>query len=394
MKIKVGINDLIYLIAFAVFMFASILSYSTLGLSRTIIHVARIIVIAAVFSIEMQQNKQKLKTIILFMLFIVLSVLIKMNTDRWSILDIGMLILGAKNVKFINIAKVYRAVASFTLILIIMMFLCGIIDENLFYRGSIARHSFGFIYATDLAALVFYILLSDLYIAKSENKIMFYRYIIYIILSMLIYFLCDARLGTICILMLIPADIYINHSERNLMKIEKFLLTYSVPIFTVLMITITRLYIVFPTNSILEKLDSLLSYRLYYSKMGVLLYGYKLYGQKIEMRGAGSEHYFYIDSSYMNIALIYGVIVLLLVCFIFVSISRKKVNNGEILLPVIILLIAINSFVGQQMLDIAYDIFLLAFLADTKEYKINLKRILRRLKNNEHILFQRVLLKR
>jgi len=188
--------------------------------------------------------------------------------------------------------------------------------------------------------------------------------VIYVILSALVYYFCNARLGTVCILLLIPASIYLKYRRGKLFWIEKALLSYCVPIFTTMMMVTVQLYIKYPRMALLSTLDRVLSFRLYYSKMGVIIYGYKLFGQKIEMHGAGERDYFFIDSSYMNIALVYGIVILVVVVLFFARIAHWRTERHELLIPVIILLIAVNSIVGQQMLDIAYDVFLLLFFAD------------------------------
>lgn len=368
----------IFLIAFSLFIFTSILMYSTLNLSRNFLYIARIFLLVTVLFIEMQKKNQKVLHLIVFFLFLGLSCVAKFRNGQWNILDIGILIIGAKNVRFIDIVKVYRMTSIVALLIILSLFACGIIDENLYFRRDIARHSFGFIYATDLVALIFYILLSDFYIIQNKSKQRtisnFFHYFIYFILGISVYFVCDARLGTICILLLIPANFYLKHLKKRASKLERFILVNSVPFFALLTLLLTELYILLPRSIILEKIDAPLSFRLYYSKMGVLIYGYTLFGQKIEMRGAGSSDYFFIDSSYMNIALVYGILVLVVICVLFSMTARKQMKKGSPILPLVFLIIAINSFVGQQMIDIAYDVFLLSFFSIKNDEKYFLKR--------------------
>lgn len=388
MVIRANKKELCYLLPFGFFIFSSLLTYSTIPTGRIIINIARFVLI--LFSLlNMCQKELTLMKLITFTVIVAFSVLIKINADYWNMLDVSLLVFGAEKIDFKKIAKVYRMVASFTIILIIVLYFLGIIKDNLYFReDGTARHSFGFIYATDLAALIFYILLSDLYIAFTEKRNMLIRYALYFLIASLVLIFCDARLGTICILMLIVCSIYITHRKGNLLKIEKFILSYSLIIFAAIILILTHLYIIFPYSPVLTIIDKTLSARLYYSKMGVIFYGYSLFGQKIEMRGAGYEDYFFIDSSYMNIILVYGIVIFAFVLYIFTKIARAKVEENELLIPVIIFLIAVNSFVGQQMFDVAYNVFLLMFLAYTNNDRFNLNRILRRLKKDGRILFQ------
>lgn len=97
------------------------------------------------------------------------------------------------------------------------------------------------------------------------------------------------------------------------------------------------------------------------------------------MHGGDSKDYFFIDSSYMNIILVYGVISLICVCLIFTYITKISIKKCDYLLPFVIFMIAVNSFVGQQLLDIAYDVFLLSFLSKDGN-KISMYNLIRRLK--------------
>ncbi|MCI5911169.1 MAG: hypothetical protein PUB76_05585 [Oscillospiraceae bacterium] len=376
---KLELSEFAYLIVFSFFIFSSIITYSTLNMSRILIYFARVIMLLVVVFFKIKSSSNKLLNILLLICFLFLAVAIKLHSGRWNALDIGMLMIGASNAKFINIAKTYRLVATITIVAIMLMFFLGLIDENIVYRGSVVRHSFGFIYATDLVALFFYILLADFYICNYENKKFTYRYPIYVIIALFSYKMCDARLGTICILMMIPAVLYLKRIRKRITRIEELILKYSISIFAAFTVILVQIYILYPRNKFIERMDALLSYRLYYSKIGVLRYGYKLFGQKVEMHGGDSKDYFFIDSSYMNIILVYGVISLICVCLIFTYITKISIKKCDYLLPFVIFMIAVNSFVGQQLLDIAYDVFLLSFLSKDGN-KISMYNLIRRLK--------------
>ena len=365
-RIKYDWNEFCFLLSFSIYIIAVILSYSTLNTGRAAIYIARVLLFTnASIQFAVRENV-RLVRLLFFVGILLVSTIIKIKTGYWSILDIGLMMYGSIGVSFDRIVRTYRFAATSSILFIIGLYFCNIIPDNAFTREGFVRHSFGFIYATDLAALIFYILLADFYIAHTTHQKTWLRYGIYAILSVLLYYFCNARLGMVCILLLIPADLYLKFRRGKLLWIEKFLLSYCVPLFAGLMIGIVQYYIKYPRHPLLSALDRILSFRLYYSKMGVIIYGYKLFGQKIEMHGAGEKDYFFIDSSYMNIALVYGIVILVLVVLFFAKVAHKRTEKHELLIPVIILLIAVNSIVGQQMLDIAYDVFLLLFFADFK----------------------------
>ena len=60
----------IFLIAFSLFIFTSILMYSTLNLSRNFLYIARIFLLVTVLFIEMQKKNQKVLHLIVFFFFL------------------------------------------------------------------------------------------------------------------------------------------------------------------------------------------------------------------------------------------------------------------------------------------------------------------------------------
>lgn len=289
-------------------------------------------------------------------------------SDYSNIVDIAMLILGAKNVPLKRIVKIYFVVGLSLLIITIISAKLGIIQNLVYYQGTRIRNSFGAIYPTDFAAHVFYLALSYWYIKGRRLKII--EYITFLLLAVFLLIYCDARLDAFSMILTILAGILFSlKKSKNLGRVMRFFLSFSVPICAVVFIGITVAYST--SNKLLVQLNTLLSYRLSLGKSGIEQYGFSLFGQQIKMNGWGGltgfnqgfTKYFFIDSSYLRIALLYGSILLIFLCVVFVFFCRSRIKNGDILLPIIIALIAINSMVAHHLIDVAYNPFILSFLA-------------------------------
>ena len=74
--------------------------------------------------------------------------------------------------------------------------------------------------------------------------------------------------------------------------------------------------------------------------------------------------YFFIDSSFIRLLVVYGVVLSIIVIGIMVIISVRAELRQSYLLPAIILLITLSSLIDQHLLEISFNPFLLAFLAN------------------------------
>ncbi len=99
-------------------------------------------------------------------------------------------------------------------------------------------------------------------------------------------------------------------------------------------------------------------------------YGISLFGQDVPMVGFGGsttleEEYFFIDSSYLNILLRYGILFLIMVFIIYGTICYKHKEDTVLMLAVTLL--AISCFIDHHMMEEAYNPLTYALFAKTGE---------------------------
>lgn len=300
------------------------------------------------------------------------------KTNNTLLMILIAFIVGSRNIEFAKIVKYYFRINLTMLLLVITYSILGVIENLVFYRDDIYRLSLGIDYPTDLAAYVFYLSLAYCYINyKRLNR---RHYLILAFVSLITYIITNSRLDMIAILLIIPiiwmAKIVQNKSSHRNLR-------YIVQHYWALSLILPYIYILCtiyfnPANGILNKLNKLLSGRLAFGHIAIDKYGFTLFGHRITEHGWGgikglimshnnASQYFFIDSSYIRLAVIYGIIIGLIMVTFLVIISVRETINHEYVLPAIILLVMISSMIDQHMLELTYNVFILAFLANTDD---------------------------
>ena len=124
------------------------------------------------------------------------------------------------------------------------------------------------------------------------------------------------------------------------------------------------------------KLNTLLSGRLAYGHKALEIYPIKLISQHVKEQGWGGiagaavfhgdqSKYFFIDSSYIRLLVIYGLVLTAFFVIVSVTISLRETIKHSYLLPSIILLMTVSCLIDQHLMEITFNPFLLAFLANT-----------------------------
>lgn len=292
--------------------------------------------------------------------------------------DALLVIFGAKDISFKKLLKIYSGTIGILLLLTIILALRGYIDNLIYYQdGRRPRIAFGIGYPTDFSAYIFYILLAYFYIRGKRIK--YLEIVSGIVAAIAVYWFCDARLNTICILLLSAIFLYNRIIQKICEKNNKLYimnrlwshcLTLSTTIASIFMILLTLFYST--DNHAIQLINNLLNNRLFYGNRGIKIYGLSFWGQYIPQQGAGGStesitHYFFLDVSYVSILLRYGIVILGLVLLIWliIGIKAQKGRNWELLWA--IALVAIQCAVEHHMLEVVYCPFLWALFANTNE---------------------------
>lgn len=309
---------------------------------------------------------------ILFVFLIIGSfVIARRYSGADALLETGLLIAGANDIDYRKILKVYLIVEIPMTICTMIAGYTGVITNLVYHRGEQVRMSFGFIYPTDFAAGIVFMITA--WVVLRQARCTWMEIGLMIISVVLFEKYCDVRNSEIVMMILIICVVYLKirnklaakkgkeYTPSLLLKILCLVAPYGLAGF---MILVSRFYR--PDIEWMAKLNTLFSTRLSLGKEVFDRYDIQIWGQDIPMRGNGGStevvaDYFFIDSSYVNILMRLGLVAFILVMLIISIIMIKNLNHPYMLMAMAI--VCIHSVMEHHMFEVYYDVFLMLPLA-------------------------------
>lgn len=309
---------------------------------------------------------------ILFILLVIGSFIIaRRYSGVDALLETGFLIAGANDIDYRKILKVYLIVEIPTTICTMIAGYTGVITDLVYHRGEQVRMSFGFVYPTDFAAGIIFMVTA--WGVLGQVRCTWIEIGLMIISVVLFEKYCDVRNSEIVMMILIICVVYLKirnklaakkgkeYTPSLLLKILCLVAPYGLAGF---MILVSRFYR--PDIEWMAKLNTLFSTRLSLGKEVFDRYDIQIWGQDIPMRGNGGStevvaDYFFIDSSYVNILMRLGLVAFILVMLIISIIMIKSLNHPYMLMAMAI--VCIHSVMEHHMFEVYYDVFLMLPLA-------------------------------
>lgn len=282
-------------------------------------------------------------------------------------------VITARGQDFKELIKWYVILTTIMLVLTVVLAEINVIRNLSYLRAAHVRYAFGVVYPTDFASHVFYLMLAYCYLWF--HSLNYQNYLGLLVVAGLLYYFANARLDTILILVIIPVMIVARKKQYTNFDREG-LLNYSWMFTGVSAYLAIVAAIFYSPNGLLSLLNRLLSSRLVLSHTGFTKYGVSLIGQKVKEYGWGGaqgfknfnvggqlHQYFMLDSSFIRLLLIYGVVFFLITvgAASYAGLRALKVDNFA--LVAIFLLVALSCLIDQHMLELAYNPFYLAIYA-------------------------------
>lgn len=341
-----------------------------------LVEISYIMMVMKILLLDKSLNKK-----IIFILFSIIFYISSIYSGDNKLLILLAFILASENISFKYILKIYFVTIIPELVFTIVCSLHGIIKNLVYFRGiGKVSYAFGSVYVTNFCAHIFYLVLA--YVVIKKFNINFIEKLLITCIGLFVLFGEAVRLDGILILVIVIFTIFPN-IYRNLDKLNiKFILFLEL-ILSSAMIVLSYYYSA--TSKITIVLDRLLSNRLSQGKQAFLEYPIKLLGQSIKMQGLGGEtgamhaykDYFYIDSSFVQLFFINGIVNFIIVIVITCVCTYNFYKNKKYILILPIILIYISSMIDDLLLNVSYNIFLLSLIANTDTFfieKENLKK--------------------
>ena len=318
-------------------------------------------------------NTYTKKEMILSVLILIAFIVPAFVTEYSFLFWIGFLIVGAKDIDFDKLLKVYLTLGITIMIAAFVASQAGWI-ENLVYEvlrdGKIVvRQSYGSVYPTDFSAHLFYLGIAG--ICLCENRITWGKIINFVLMAVFVLDKCDARTSFICMLAMafMLAFVYLC-KDKIKSNWFYYVLNSANIVLATLHIGLSHLYD--PANRVMYKINDILTERLNISKLAIDVYGYKLFGQSVWERGNGrtleeAVDYFYVDVSYMRMAILYGVALFVVVLVMFWIAGIKAIQKKRIIILVSIAVIALHSFMEHHLIEVAFNPMLCLLFTNLRE---------------------------
>lgn len=310
---------------------------------------------------------------------LLLSVIVWWRTKSNLILVMTGLILGMQGVSFDRVVRLSLQLNFWLLAAVTACAIAGVTANLAFAAaGRGTRYALGSIYPTDFAARVLYILLADAYL--NYASLSWRRYAMYAVTAVIVKQATDARLNFACMLLMIPAVAFARYAEAQRSQdrqsgVTKLISIYWVatPVLAAVALFGTILYD--PADHFEAQIDHLLSGRLTFGHLAIEKYPLTMLGQHVVEHGfgnnlslfrQGSAHYLFIDSSFVRLFAVYGIITAVIIIGVMMYISIKQTHYGHYALPAILLIVTLSAAVEQHLLEPTYDLWLLALIPSMK----------------------------
>ena len=370
-------GQIIYEVAFAFEFVVAFLITSTYTdyFSNHLLHTLMFVGLALVLLKIFLFDDLDLKWLAIDAIVLILLLITWRTSKEFSLFSMGIFVLGARNVDFKRIIKIYFYVGMLLLAFVVISAMGGLI-RNLVYRRdmtNIVRQSFGIAYPTDFAAHVLYLILAYAYL--KFGKIKWYDYAVFLAAAVFLVKLSDARLSAYAIILSIPV-LWIGQRAQTDHLLSRFIASFywTVPILSAYLVIIAS-YFFTPSNKILTKVNNASSGRLFLGHKAISEYGFSMFGKQIIEHGWGGANglkmsqnapanYFFVDSSFLRMTILYGIIMAIIILLAMTKISWESFQKGSFALASIIVIVSVSAMVEQRLLDLAYDPFLIALLAN------------------------------
>lgn len=370
-------GQIIYEIAFAFEFVVAFLITSTYTdyFSNHLLHTLMFAGLALVLLKIFLFDDLDLKWLAIDAIVLILLLITWRTSKEFSLFSMGIFVLGARNVDFKRIIKIYFYVGMLLLAFVVISAMGGLI-RNLVYRRdmtNIVRQSFGIAYPTDFAAHVLYLILAYAYL--KFGKIKWYDYAVFLAAAVFLVKFSDARLSAYAIILSIPV-LWIGQRAQTDHLLSRFIASFywTVSILLAYLVIIAS-YFFTPSNKTLTKVNNASSGRLFLGHKAISEYGFSMFGKQIIEHGWGGANglkmsqnapanYFFVDSSFLRMTILYGIIMAIIILLAMTKISWESFQKGSFALASIIVIVSVSAMVEQRLLDLAYDPFLIALLAN------------------------------
>lgn len=313
------------------------------------------------------------------LLFIILALFIVgitgYNSHQLDLLYLSFaLVIGAKDIDFFKILKVCFITGFVICLISIIGSWVGLIENKAYHisidtmdmmgADSTKRYCYGYAWPTDCANHISF--LSLVYWLKKGGLLNMIEMLLFIFAFWFVFEINKTRQASLIILIMILLSIYLKYLERRQRIPSKLflkILVFSIPFCAALSLFTTLAYD--EGDLFWVAVDLVFSTRLSLGLDAIEQYGIPWLGQYILMVGAdaGMMEYNYVDSSYLQAYLLWGIVLTTILIIIFVKINYSAYKRKDYVFLFAVLLAGLSGISSQFLFQIYFCPLLLALFA-------------------------------
>ena len=287
----------------------------------------------------------------------------------------AILLISTVRADAVSISKISLCIQSVILFVVVFLSQIGLFEDKIFNPETRSRHILGFNWITVAPILFFFICLLYIYIRSEKFK--WYEAIVLELINYYFYHMTNTRMT-----FLLCSVVIIFFTVQSLWKgffgyLKKLNWVYFIIPIVLVIVSIVAAYFYNPDNSIFLKANSILSGRLQLGHDALHYYKFPLFGQVIIWNGFGLlndgivDNYNYVDCSYLQIGMWYGVFVLILLIAIYMYGIYKSIKANNYWAVFVFLFVLVHSMTEPHLINVAVNAIVLLPLSDIRTIEEN-----------------------
>lgn len=369
-NLKIKVND-ITTICYGICVFVFVIGQSYLPASFAVLSMLckglRFVAVAVPALLFLKNSKFSIRNLVMWGLIALLIIgNIFFNQADSDLIYIVIFMLYCSKSKPEDVIKTFCISAFVGIVLVIAAWFIGAIPSEV----KDGRACLGFYFATFGPNLFLHTVLA--YIASRKNRIKLSRWILIEIVNVWFYKMTD----TLAVFVIINIGIVLYY-VFNIEKVKQVLFEgkvfkYILALFPFANAAITILaqyfYIEHYNEPMYVAANVALSNRLYFGKIAIETYGISLFGQPItwltgtDGTKVSGMDYFYVDSSYLQVLVRYGIIMLIVLCAAMMVVQCYSILTRNTYMCLGCSLFLIHCITDPQLLSFRYNPFIIVFI--------------------------------
>ena len=359
-------NNILYYLSFMLFLFVNYIGHSGLSLRYIFflgIRMPALVFILLILGTKILSDLRTKNQLFIFSGLILLTAFIAYNMKSTfaglNIMTTLFFILGLKDIPIKNLLRIWLWEIGGLMIVTYISYKLGIVGDVFGYRdGILSRYSLGYIFNTLPANYFFQF--TVIYLFYREKKIKLIEMLFLLLINYRIYIYTDTKSAFFFSLLALSIFFLV-----KLFKIPKFLINWinRYLIIVAVFIPIFLSYSYGSGMSIYISLNKILTNRLMLGFRAINEYGFSWFGQPIQIvigeQVSQFNRYFYIDSSFLSIAVRQGIIFLFLIICGYIILSNHKAVKNNLYYMLAFSVITLHGMFDPQFLELVYNPLLL-----------------------------------